>query len=423
MASTRRDFLKLGVVALTGVGLSGALPGVMQRLAFAAPTERAAGRKAPVLIVLFQRGAVDGLNLLVPHGDSAYYDARSTIAIARPGQEDGSLDLDGHFGLHPALAPLLPFWKDGRMAAVHAAGSPNNTRSHFDAQDYMESGTPGVKLTPDGWLNRLLQREAATGPRAQSPFAGVAMTAQTPYIFTGSAPAVAMTSLQGFSVQAGDYSASMSQGFEQMWQQAGAGQLGEAGHESLKDVQYLQRSGAADRLPANGASYPRGDFGNALRQLAQLVKADVGLRLGFADMSGWDTHVGQGGASGALAKSLSEFGQAIAAFLTDLGPARDEVMVVTMSEFGRTVRENGSRGTDHGHGNAMLVFGNHINGGRVHGRWPGLEESQLYEGRDLAVTTDFRSVLSEAVHKHVRVSNLATVFPGFEPQPVGVVRT
>jgi uncharacterized protein (DUF1501 family) len=422
LASTRRDFLKFGALALTGVGLSGAFPGVLQRLAFAASLERAPGKKPPVLIVLFQRGAVDGLNLLVPHGDSVYYDARTSIAVARPGRDGGALDLDGHFGLHPALAPLLPFWKDGRMAAVHAAGSPDNTRSHFDAQDYMESGTPGVKLTREGWLNRLLQSLAQAGPDPKSPFAGVAMTAQTPHILVGRAPVVAMTSLEGFAVQAGAYSASMSQGFEQLWQRTNAGKLGQAGHQSLEDVRFLQRSGAVGQLPANGAKYPRGEFGDALRQLAQLVKADVGLRLGFADIGGWDTHSGQGGATGQLAKVLGVFGQAIAAFLTDLGPARDDVMVVTMSEFGRTVRENGTGGTDHGHGNAMLVFGNHLEGGRVHGQWPGLAESQLYEGRDLAVTTDFRSVLSEVLHKHMRASNLATVFPDFDPKPVGVVR-
>ena len=307
------------------------------------------------------------------------------------------------------------------MAAVHAAGSPDNTRSHFDAQDFMESGTPGVKLTGDGWLNRLLQTQSRRG--ADSPFAGVAMTARTPHILAGRAPVVAMTSLQRFAVQAGAYSASMSQGFEQLWQQAGADELGEAGHESLEAVQYLQRSGAASQLPSHGAHYPSGEFGEALRQLAQLVKADVGLRLGFADMSGWDTHSEQGGANGPLAKALGDFGQAIAAFLTDLGPARDDVMLVTMSEFGRTVQENGSRGTDHGHGNAMLLFGNHLNGGRVHGRWPGLETSQLHDGRDLAVTTDFRSVLSEVLQKHLRAGNLAAVFPGFNAQPVGVVRT
>jgi uncharacterized protein (DUF1501 family) len=419
MKSTRRSFLKSGGLALASLGLSGAVPGLMQSLAAAAPARNPASGKAPVLIVLFQRGAVDGLNLLVPHGESAYYAARRNIAIARPGRGVGALDLDGHFGLHPALAPLLPLWKAQRMAAVHAAGSPDNTRSHFDAQDYMESGTPGNKATRDGWLNRLSQARHAH--ENASPFDAVAMTAQTPRTLAGRAPVVAMTSLERFAVQAGAYSAPITGGFEDLWQQANAGALGEAGHETFEAVQYLRKSGAARQAPANGASYPPGEFGGALRQLAQLLKADVGLRLGFAEAGGWDTHVNQGNATGQLANRLREFGQGIAAFLTDLGPAHDEVLLVTMSEFGRTVQENGSRGTDHGHGNAMLLFGNRLNGGRVHGAWPGLAPSQLYEGRDLAVTTDFRSVLSEVASRHLRATNLDSVFPGFRAQAVGAL--
>jgi uncharacterized protein (DUF1501 family) len=421
MSTTRRTFLKSGGLALATFGLSGALPGVLQSIARAAPA-RSAGGKPPVLIVLFQRGAVDGLNVVVPHGEGAYYDARRSIAIARPGREGGALDLDGHFGLHPALAPLLPVWKAQRMAAVHAAGSPDNTRSHFDAQDYMESGTPGNKSTRDGWLNRLLQAQLAHEGKDASPFEAVAMTAQTPRTLAGRAPVVAMTSLERFAVQAGAYSAPITGGFEDLWQQANAGALGEAGHETFEAVQYLQKSGAARQLPANGASYPPGEFGNALRQLAQLVKADVGLRLGFAEAGGWDTHVNQGDGNGQLANRLKEFGQGIAALLTDLGEQRDDVLVVTMSEFGRTVRENGSRGTDHGHGNVMMLFGNGVDGGKVHGRWPGLASSQLYEGRDLAVTTDFRSVLGEIAQKHLRASASSALFPNFSPQPIGVVR-
>jgi uncharacterized protein (DUF1501 family) len=417
MNVTRRVFLKGGGLALAGFGFSGALPSVLQSLAQAAP---AASRSATprVLIVLFQRGAVDGLSLLVPHGDAAYYGARKTIAIPRPGAHGGALDLDGHFGLHPALASLQPFWKAGRMAAVHAAGSPNNTRSHFDAQDYLESGTPGLKSTHDGWLNRLLTAQAGE----RSPFAAVSMTAQTPRSFIGRAPVVAMTSLERFAVQAGSYTSSMSNGFEQMWQQAGEGELGAAGQETFEAMQYLQKSGALRQAPGNGAAYPPGNFGNALRQMAQLVKAGVGLRLGFAESGGWDTHVNQGAGLGQLGTRLGEFARGIAAFLTDLGPQRDEVMLVTMSEFGRTVRENGSRGTDHGHGNVMLLFGNHLNGTRVHGQWPGLENEKLYEGRDLAVTTDFRSVLAEVAHRHLRATNVRTIFPGFEPAAVGALR-
>ena len=413
----RRSFLKSGGLALAAFGLSAALPSVLQSIAHAASATQAGKRK--VLIVVFQRGAVDGLSMIVPHADTAYYAARRGIAIARPGQNDGALDLDGRFGLHPALAPLLPFWREQRMAIVHAAGSPDNTRSHFDAQDYMESGTPGVKSTRDGWLNRLLLAQASV--QAASPFAAVAMTAQTPRALSGRAPVVAMTSLERFAVQAGAYSAPIGGGFEELWQGANAGELGAAGHETFEAVQYLRESGATRERPANGARYPRGEFGAAMRQLAQLVKADVGLRLGFAESGGWDTHVNQGGANGQLANNLREFGQGIAAFLTDISDAHDDVMLVTMSEFGRTVRENGSRGTDHGHGNAMLLFGNRINGGRVHGRWPGLEAGQLYEGRDLAVSTDFRSVLGEIATMHLRAS-AGAIFPGFVPTPVGALR-
>jgi len=403
----RRVFLKSGGLALAGFGLSGALPGVLQGLAHA----RGNAARPKVLIVLFQRGAVDGLNLVVPHGDPAYYAARPSIAIARPGRSEGVLDLDGHFGLHPALAPLLPFWHDGRMAAVHATGSPDNTRSHFDAQHYMESGTPGRKSAPDGWLNRVLQARATA-----SPFEAVAMTAQTPRSLMGRASTVAMTDLSRFAVQAGRYSAPMAGGFEHLWQ-ARADALGNAGHETLEAVTLLRRSGAAQRAPEHDAQYPPGELGNALRSLAQLIKADVGLQIGFAEAGGWDTHVNQGGSRGQLAARLGEFARGIAAFLTDLGPQRDDVLLVTQSEFGRTVRENGSRGTDHGHGNVMLAFGTAVRGGRVLGDWPGLAADRLYEGRDLAVTTDFRQVLGEVATRHLGVVDLQTVFPDFAMRP------
>ena len=404
----RRFFLKSSGWALAGFGLSGALPGVLQSIAQAAPTN--ATGKRPILIAVFQRGAVDGLSMIVPHGESAYYAARRTIAIARPGREGGAIDLDGRFGLHPALAPLLPFWREQRLAIVQAVGSPDNTRSHFDAQDYMESATPGVKATQDGWLNRLLQSRVAA---SASPFAGVAMTAQTPRSLAGRAPVVAMTDLGKFAVAAGRYSAPMAGGFEQLWEARQSDALGQAGRETFEAVQFLQRSGAAERRPEHGAHYPNGELGRSLRQLAQLIKADVGLEIGFVESGGWDTHVNQGAASGQLANNLRDFGESLAAFLTDLGPRRDEVLLLTMSEFGRTVRENGSRGTDHGHGNAMLALGNGVRGGRVLGDWPGLAENRLYEGRDLAVTTDFRDVFAEVAQRHLRSTRLDAVFPGY----------
>lgn len=400
----RRFFLKSGGLALAGLGLSGAVPGVLQSLAAAA----SAGSNKRALIVLFQRGAVDGLNMVVPFGESAYYAARRSIAIPRPGQDGGALDLDGRFGLHPALSPLLPFWREGRMGLVHAAGSPDNTRSHFDAQDYMESATPGVKSTRDGWLNRLLQARAP-----ESPFAGVAMTAQMPRSLIGRAPAVAMTDLTRFAVEAGRYTAPIEGGFESLWRQQEEGGLGTAGKETFEAVDFLQRSGAARRTPEHGARYPNSPLGQSMRQLAQLLKADVGLQIGFAESGGWDTHVNQGAANGQLANNLRDFGQSIAAFLTDLGPTRDEVLLLTMSEFGRTVRENGSRGTDHGHGNVMLAFGSAVQGGQVRGVWPGLDEGALHEGRDLAVTTDFRDVLAEVVQRHLLQADMAKVFPGY----------
>lgn len=400
----RRFFLKSGGLALAGLGLSGAVPGVLQALAMAAPS----GAKKRVLIVLFQRGAVDGLNMVVPHAESAYYAARRTIAIPRPGQDGGALDLDGSFGLHPALAPLLPFWREQCMGLVHAVGSPDNTRSHFDAQDYMESATPGIKSTRDGWLNRLLQARTPA-----SPFAGVAMTAQMPRSLAGRAPAVAMTDMARFAVEAGRYTAPIEGGFEALWRQQDEGGLGAAGKETFEAVDFLQRSGAARRTPEHGARYPNSSLGQSMRQLAQLLKADVGLRIGFAESGGWDTHVNQGAANGQLANSLRDFGQSIAAFLTDLGPSRDEVLLLTMSEFGRTVRENGSRGTDHGHGNVMLAFGNAVQGGRVRGDWPGLGDSALYESRDLAVTTDFRDVLAEIAQRHLQLGDTAKLFPGY----------
>lgn len=401
----RRFFLKSGGLALAGLGLSGAVPGVLQSLAAAASP---AGAEKRVLIVLFQRGAVDGLNMVVPHAESAYYAARRTIAIPRPGQDGGALDLDGRFGLHPALAPLLPFWREQRMGLVHAVGSPDNTRSHFDAQDYMESATPGIKSTRDGWLNRLLQARTSA-----SPFAGVAMTAQMPRSLAGRAPAVAMTDMARFAVEAGRYTAPIEGGFEALWRQQDEGGLGAAGKETFEAVDFLQRSGAARRTPEHGARYPNSPLGQSMRQLAQLLKADVGLQIGFAESGGWDTHVNQGAANGQLANNLRDFGQSIAAFLTDLGPSRDEVLLLTMSEFGRTVRENGSRGTDHGHGNVMLAFGNTVQGGRVRGDWPGLGDSALYEGRDLAVTTDFRDVLAEIAQRHLQLDDTAKLFPGY----------
>ena len=408
----RRFFLKSGGVALASVGLAGVAPSFLQRVAAQGLGASANGRRK-TLIAIFQRGAVDGLNMVVPHGEKNYYALRPSIAIAQPGKGAGGesvIDLDGFFGLHPALAPLKPVWDAKRLAVVHAAGSPDNTRSHFDAQDYMEAGTPGVKSTPDGWLNRYLQ--ARLDPKA-SPFRAVALTQNLPRVMQGRAPALAISNLNDFSIRAGQSSLSVQGGFEDIYEQAAGDALRGTGKETFEAIAYLKKVNPAQYKPENGAQYPRTPFGNSLLQIAQLVKAGVGLEVAFTDVQGWDTHLNEGGARGQLALRLTEFGAGISALYTDLGARMDDVVILTMSEFGRTVRENGNRGTDHGHANAMFILGGGTRGGRVYGQWPGLDADKLYEGRDLALTTDFRDVFGEVAQKHLGNADLKKVFPGY----------
>ena len=404
----RRFFLKSGGIALASLGLMGATPSFLQRVA--AQTLHTGGRRK-TLIAIFQRGAVDGLNMVVPYGEKNYYALRPSIAIAPPGRgNDCVIDLDGFFGLHPALAGFKAMWEAKRLAIVHAAGSPDNTRSHFDAQDYMEAGTPGVKSTPDGWLNRYLQ--ARMEPKA-SPFRAVSMTQNLPRAMQGRAPALAISNLRDFTIRAGNYSQSVQGGFEDIYEQAAGDALGGTGRETFEAVSYLKRVNPAQYQPENGAKYPRGEYGASLLQIAQLIKAGVGLEIAFTESKGWDTHVNEGGARGQIALRLSEFGAGLNALYTDLGARMDDVVILTMSEFGRTVRENGNRGTDHGHANAMFVIGGQTCGGRVYGQWPTLDADKLHEGRDLALTTDFRDVFGEVVQKHLGHADLKRVFPGY----------
>lgn len=408
----RRYFLKTSGIGLASFGFMAAAPEFLHQFASAAEFGKDHGRKK-VLVTIFQRGAVDGLNMIVPHGDSAYYDLRRSIAIPAPGKTDGAIDLDRHFGLHPAMNSLEPFWKSKQLAVIHSAGSPDNTRSHFDAQDYMESGTPGYKATRDGWLNRALQ---GTSGKDDSPFRAVAMTAQLPRSLYGRAPSIAMTNLADFTVRAGIYTQELKGGFEGVYQQTAKDSLGETGKETFAAVNFLKQANPAQYKPENGAIYPPTQFGRSMMQIAQLIKAGVGLEVAFTDTGNdirWDTHTNQGGSRGQLANFLRTFSQAIAAFATDLGKRMDDVVLLTMSEFGRTARENGSRGTDHGHGNAMLVLGNSVVGGKVYGDWKGLKNDQLNEGRDLAVTTDFRDVFAEAAAKHLGARDLNSLFPKY----------
>jgi uncharacterized protein (DUF1501 family) len=411
MMATRRALLRSGACALAAVAMP---PRFLARVADAAEA------RGKVLVAVFQRGAVDGLSMVIPHGDTGYYASRTSIALARPrqGDADTALELDGFFALHPALAPLLPLWQARTLAIVPACGSPDTTRSHFDAQDYMETGTPGVKSTPDGWLGRA----AGVLPAGRiTPFRSVALGTQLPRILRGDAGAIALRSLDRFEVRTATQ-ATTSKGFESLYQQGVQDLLHGTGRETFEAVKMLKSAGAARLTPANGAQYPRGRFGESLRQIAQLIRADVGLRIAFTDMEGWDTHVAQGAEQGQLANRLRDFGAGLAAFARDLGDRMSDVVVLTMSEFGRTVAENGNRGTDHGHATAMLVFGGGVRGGRLYGRWPGLAREQLFESRDLAVTTDFRTLFNEVATRHLVVPATAGLFPGWTPAaPLGLI--
>lgn len=412
MSINRRFFLKSGGIALAGIGLIQSAPSFLERIALAAGQNGSQKGRRKTLITIFQRGAVDGLNMIVPHGEREYYSLRPTIAIPQPasGNREAAINLDGHFGFHPSLAALKPLWDAKRLAIVNAVGSPDNTRSHFDAQDYMESATPGVKSTRDGWLNRYLQSNAA---EKATPFRAVSMTQNLPRTLQGRAPALAISSLADFTIRAGSSSASVQGGFESIYEEGVNDVLKGTGKETFEAVNYLKQVNPSQYRPENGAQYPRTPFGNSLLQISQLIKAGVGLEVAFTDMGGWDTHSNQGSSRGQLANLLSQFGAGLSALVTDLGGRMDDVLILTMSEFGRTVRENGTRGTDHGHANAMFVIGNSVRGGKVYGDWPGLASNSLYEGRDLALTTDFRDVFGEAAQKHLGSKSLQKVFPGY----------
>jgi uncharacterized protein (DUF1501 family) len=410
MALSRRIFLRNSAFAMAGIGTA---PAWLQRAAFAADQQT---RSKKVLVAIFQRGAADGLNIVVPHGEQRYYDLRPTISIPRPSASinpaDAVVDLDGFFGLHPSLVGLKPLWEQQRLAIVHAAGSPDPTRSHFDAQDYMESGTPGLKATTDGWLNRALPAVHGT----ISPVRAVSLGPTLARTMRGTNSAIAVENLSNFTVRDGG----ASKVLQAMYTGTNDEILGGTGRETFDAVALLQSIQKTPYQPAGGAKYPKGRFGDSMRQIAQLIKADVGVEVAFADIGNWDHHVNEVGPKasvGILANVLGEFGNSLAAFYQDLGDRMEDVVVVTMSEFGRTAKENGNRGTDHGHANAMFVMGGPVQGGKVYGKWPGLRPEQLYEERDLALTTDFRDVLSEAVYSHLGNRSIKSVFPNYSGSP------
>jgi uncharacterized protein (DUF1501 family) len=401
---TRRFFLRGSAMVMAGAG---SVPFWLGRAA--ASTQ---GRRK-ILVVIFQRGAADGLNMVVPFAEKRYYELRPTISIPAPGASNGppsAIDLDGRFGLNPALQPLKALWDRQMLAIVEATGSPDPTRSHFDAQDYMESGTPGLKS--DGWLNRALPAPGADA----SPLRAVAMSATLPRTLRGDHSAIAVRDLQQF--RAGQDTASI---LESMYANSSDQPLSTAGKDAFAAMRIIESLNRTPYTPSSGAQYLQGgELGRGLQQVARLIKADAGVEAAFAEIGGWDHHQNEPGQLNNVAR---QFGSALAAFCTDMGDRMEDIVVATMSEFGRTAQENGNNGTDHGHGDVMFVMGGPVRGGKVYGNWPGLEKEQLYEGRDLAVTTDFRAVLSELVTGHLGTADIAQVFPGFKPgDPVGLLK-
>ncbi len=410
---TRRIFLRGSAVVLAGIG---AVPAWLAR---AAAVE---GKKRKTLVVIFQRGAADGLNIVVPFGDKRYRELRPTLAIAPPsgrnngnGPQNQAIDLDGNFALHGALQPLKTLWDQRQLAIVEATGSPDPSRSHFDAQDYMESGTPG-KTVGNGWLNRALPAESGA-----SPLRAVALGNQVPRTLRGEHEAIAIGNAQQFNLGNED-AASILQSMYSTTPDAPLGRTGKDAFEAMKMIRSISQAPIDPPGPAGAPQYGQGgELGRGLQQLARLIKADAGVEGAFAEIGGWDHH---GNENPQLFNLLRQFSVSIAAFCQDMGDRMEDIVLVTMSEFGRTVEENGNAGTDHGHGSLMMVLGGAVQGGKVYGKWPGLEKEQLYEGRDLAVTTDFRAVLSELVRGHLGQTDLSAVFPGFQPAaPLGLLRS
>ena len=410
MQMNRRFFLHKGALAIAGTA---AIPSFLVRSVLAQTSSK---RR---LVVVFQRGAADGLNIVVPYREKNYYAMRPSIAIP----QNQVLDLDGFFGLHPSLASFKPLYDQGHLAIVHAAGSPDTTRSHFDAQDYMESGTPGIKSTQDGWRNRALQAEdlrhrCADTCEQHSAFRALALGNEVPRTLAGKIPAIALNNVNGFTIAGrGPTQSPAASAFEAMYADTGDRLFHAAGDETFDAVKMLRAADPAQYAPAAGAVYPTSEFGNSMKQIAQLLKANLGVEAAFTDVSGWDTHQNQGSVNGQLANRLSDFSASIAAFWRDMGDGAENITLVTMSEFGRTAHENGTGGTDHGHANAMFVLGGNVKGGKVYGRWPGLENGQLNEGRDLVLTTDFRNVLGEVVSQTLGATNMEAVFPGATLSP------
>jgi uncharacterized protein (DUF1501 family) len=415
--SSRKVFLKQTGLALFSIGIGG----VPTFIARAANSEKwlRPYKKKKVLVFIFQRGAMDGLMAVTPFTDENLKIARPTLFMdAAKTSKAPLIDLDGKFGLHPSMKAFEILFKEKRLAIVHGMGSPNTTRSHFDAQDYMESGTPFNKGTASGWLNRavgLLGHEA-------TPFRAVSMTSAMPRSFYGDNEAIAISNLKDFSLPGKGSINVAAKSFEDLYDQTSSSLLNKTGKESFDAVKMLNKTDVKNYSPANGAIYPNTSLGNALKQIAQLIKTDVGLEVAFAESGGWDTHFNQGTDSGAFARNVADLSNSINALWTDLGSMQDDVTIMTATEFGRTVKQNGSNGTDHGRASCCFVLGNDVNGGKVHGEVKSLAVENLADGRDLAVTTDFRSIFSEVADKHLLINNDGLLFPDWKGEKIGVMK-
>ena len=420
MNITRRIFLKNGGLALASIGLAPVIgPAFLQRSVFAAEPD--ASRRKKTLICIFQRGAMDGLSAVTPYGDAELYKLRPNLAVAAPtsgNKGESALDLDGFFGLHPSLSAFLPLYQSGHLAVIHACGSPNTTRSHFDAQDYMESGIPTSKSVADGWLARTIAQCPEDRKNTANPFRAVALGGPLPRSLQGDSNALALPDLKTFGVGGGiarlaGGNGDVAGGFETLYNDAVGDVLHGTGKESFEAIKMLKKLNPTAYRSAPGANYPTGKFAESLKQIAQLIKADVGVEVAFADVGGWDTHANQGGAQGQLANRLREFSNAIAALHHDLGDRMNDVVILTMSEFGRTARQNGTGGTDHGHATCFFALGGAVNGGVVLSKWPGLAPEQLNDNRDLALTTDYRAVFAEVAQKHLKATHIEKIFPDY----------
>ncbi|MFV1949666.1 MAG: DUF1501 domain-containing protein [Anaerolineales bacterium] len=427
---TRRDFLYLGGQLSLAAAIPTNLSNLLPRLTIFSPTSVDAPKD--ILVLIFQRGGMDGLNTVIPFTEGEYYNQRPSLAISEPkaGDDKTAIDLDGYFGFHPSLRPLKDFWDEGELAVVHACGSPDPTHSHFDAMDYMERGTPGEKSLSSGWLARHLQTAAGGN---DSPFRAVSISGMLPGSLRGPVPALALKSIADFHLGGKMRSAEVLAGFQNslgsLYQSANSSaggpdlnSLASAAALTINTTETLEAAIQGEYIPTGGVFYPESEFGQAMKQIAQLIKADLGLEIATVDIGGWDTHISQGTLDGTFPTLLGDFAGGLAAFYTDLGELTKRVTIVSISEFGRRLQENGNAGTDHGHGNVMFILGGGVNGGKVFTDWPGLETDSLYGPGDLEITTDYRDVLAEIMKNRLMNNRIEEIFPGYEPKSLGVIK-